>query len=43
MTFEASKSLLEKWPGNLVGCVVHACLSREGTKFAFLKDGKEEP
>ena len=41
-TFEANKSPLEKWPGTLFSCVVHRSISGEGTKVAFLKDGKEE-
>ena len=42
LTFEANKSPLEKWPGTLFSCVVHRSISGEGTKVAFLKDGKEE-
>ena len=42
LTSEANKSPLEKWPGTLFSCVVHRSISGEGTKVAFLKDGKEE-
>ena len=43
LTLKAKESPLEKWLGTLSGCVVHGSLSREGTKVAFLKEGKEEP
>ena len=41
LTFKASTSPLEKWPGACLGTWFMAVFPGLGTKVAFLKDGKE--